>query len=146
MFICFFLFLNLFFFVSHSFLVSLIVSSAFFFVSHSSLVSLSVSSAFFFYLSFVSCFFIYLLCIFLLSFVSRFFVYLFIASKTSRFQESVPEELAGARIQLYVYLRKGHLALTHVLGNTTESRVMRRGKRRCLFVAFPLGGEGLGRL
>ncbi|XP_069996175.1 axotactin-like isoform X4 [Penaeus vannamei] len=42
-------------------------------------------------------------------------------------QESVPEELAGARIQLYVYLRKGHLALTHVLGNTTESRVMRRG-------------------
>ncbi|XP_063593453.1 axotactin-like isoform X3 [Penaeus indicus] len=42
-------------------------------------------------------------------------------------QESVPEELAGMRIQLYVYLKKGHLALTHIFGNTTESLVMQRG-------------------
>lgn len=60
MFICFFLFLNLFFFVSHSFLVSLIVSSAFFFFS----------------LTFVSCFFICLLCIFLLSLIRLLFLYL----------------------------------------------------------------------
>ncbi|KAK7082018.1 hypothetical protein SK128_004251 [Halocaridina rubra] len=39
----------------------------------------------------------------------------------------VPENLEGARIQLYIHLTKGHLAVTHVLGHSTETFIMRKG-------------------
>ncbi|CAL4099000.1 unnamed protein product, partial [Meganyctiphanes norvegica] len=35
-------------------------------------------------------------------------------------QVSVPDELQDVRIQLYIYMKKGHLAVTHVFGNFSE--------------------------
>nr|XP_045615299.1 uncharacterized protein LOC123768669 isoform X4 [Procambarus clarkii] len=42
-------------------------------------------------------------------------------------QVSAPEEPQGVRIQLYIFLKRGHLAVTHVFDNTTETFIMEKG-------------------
>ncbi|XP_042204036.1 uncharacterized protein LOC121853752 isoform X3 [Homarus americanus] len=42
-------------------------------------------------------------------------------------QVTVPPELQGTRIQLYIYLKRGHLSLTHVFGNNSETFIMNKG-------------------
>lgn len=42
-------------------------------------------------------------------------------------QVTVPEEVKDKRLQLYIYLKKGHLGVTHIFDGKTETFIMRRG-------------------